>query len=274
MDIAKLLIIFFFSLYNFYLFISGNIDNYISQRFFSFSLIASLIGIIFSLAGIIYLFIKDKNKQKFLNTVSPLITLTLIIIIGIIVNPLFLILSIPLFIYFKKDIKIKFDLGILILIVAILGFIIPSTSLTSITATQRSGDFNSVTLDDRLSTISRFADSANYDIGDWIASINYNPDINSYIGKDVDVVGFVFQNQNSTDNLFVVARFVVTCCAVDARPVGLNVRMENWSEKFSSDEWVNVKGKFAEEEVGGNNVLVIVADEVSKTIEPERPYIY
>jgi len=274
MDLFKLIVILFLSVYNLYLYVSSNLDNYISSRFFSFSLIASVIGIAISLAGIIYILVKQKDKKELLDFVTPVLTLFFVIMAGIIVNPVFLLISIPLFIYFKKDIKLKLDLGILLVVVIVLGFGIPSTSLTSITASQRSGDLNSVTLENRLNTLSRFADSANYDIGDWIASINYNPDLTKYDGKSVDVTGFIFAPNYYPSDTFLAARFVVTCCAVDARPVGLNVKLEGWQNQFKSDEWVNIKGKFTLGKINEVGQLVIIPDSIELTKEPDRPYIY
>ncbi len=274
MDLFKLIIIFFFSLYNLYLYLSGNIDNYISSRFFSFSLIASLCGIVISLGAIIYIFLKEKNKRELFDFITPILTIGFVLIAGLIVNSLLLLITIPLFIYFKKDIKLKLDLGILIVLVIILGFAIPSTSLTSVTASQRSGDLNSVTLENRLSTLSRFANSSNYDIADWIASINYNPDLSSYVGKSVNVTGFVFAPNYYPKDMFLAARFVVTCCAVDARPVGLNVKLDGWQGQYKLDEWVNIKGKFAIGEVNGVTQLIIEPESIELTKEPDRPYIY
>lgn len=274
MDFFKLIIILLFSLYNLYLYISGNIDNYISARFFEFSLLASILGISISLIGIVYLFVKEKDKKSLFDFITPLLSLLFILIAGIIVNPILLLLSIPMFVYFKKDIKIKLDLGLLLIVVIVLGFAIPSASLTSVTASQRSGDINSVNLENRLNSLSRFANTNNFDIGDWIASINYNPDFTTYVGKEVNITGFIFAPNYYPQDIFLASRFVVTCCAVDARPIGLNVKLDNWKSQYNLDEWVNIKGKFTIGDVNGVNQLIIVPESIQKTEEPDRPYIY
>lgn len=156
------------------------------------------------------------------------------------------------------------------------GFFLPAQSLSSQTASQRATSLNTVTLSGELTASSLFSfGSDKYDIGDWIRRINADPNLSNYVGKKVNVTGFVFKPNEYPEDVFLASRFLVSCCAVDARPVGLPVRLEGWEKDFKSDEWLNISGKFELAEINSGQALVIVPNETpEKTIQPVRPYIY
>jgi len=66
-------------------------------------------------------------------------------------------------------------------------------------------------------------DSANYSYEDWFYILNSNPDISSQSGKEVILIGFVFENESFESHVFVLARFMKFHCAIDARTVGFPV---------------------------------------------------
>lgn len=119
-------------------------------------------------------------------------------------------------------------------------------------------------------------DTTVYSIADWAKTLNYNPKLENFIGKNVDVTGFVFYNSNftsSTEN-FLVGRFVITCCAVDAAPIGLEVEnltaAGKWSDQFSSDDWVRVQGQWKWSQK--QDKLIIEAVNISPASVPDNPY--
>ena len=87
-------------------------------------------------------------------------------------------------------------------------------------------------------------------------------------GKDVSVEGFVYK-QNNEKQGFMLVRFLITCCAADATPLGVEIVYQN-SEQLKQDEWVKVYGKC---NIEGNRV-VILADQVKKTQPPPDVYLY
>lgn len=50
-----------------------------------------------------------------------------------------------------------------------------------------------------------------------------------FIGKKIEVNGFVYREKGFKDNQFVVARFGISCCAADASVYGLLSTLENAS---------------------------------------------
>lgn len=86
-------------------------------------------------------------------------------------------------------------------------------------------------------------------------------------GKPVAVEGFVFK-QNATDS-FILVRFLITCCAADATPLGIDVLYADTGQ-LKPDSWVKVYGVCSIKE----GKPVIVADEVKETQKPSDVYLY
>lgn len=219
--------------------VQSKLGFYIHPRYFSFTYIFSII-LILCLIATVFVVLMYFNKNK-LNL--------------------------------KDQLKKLNFLDFLFFFVVCIALILPPKSLSSSTVTQRESDLNNV-----IATESSINDIFNQNtkglsIKDWSSTLKYNPDPYTYKGKEVDVVGFVFDPQIYGDNVFMVARFVITCCAVDSRPIGLYVDYY-WKEEFTVDSWVNVKGKFDVVERDGKELLVIAPETIQKVDEPNDPYNY
>jgi uncharacterized repeat protein (TIGR03943 family) len=76
-------------------------------------------------------------------------------------------------------------------------------------------------------------------------------------------------------NVFYVARFIITCCAVDAQPVGVPVYLPDWQDQFTIDEWVNVTGTFVSNpSTESRQAIVLSPSTISLTDQPAQPYVY
>lgn len=95
----------------------------------------------------------------------------------------------------------------------------------------------------------------------------------SYVGKEVDVVGFVFHPDGAPADVFYVSRFSVNCCAVAARPLGLPVYSPNWQEDFEEDSWVRVAGSFAETKEDIPEPVIVTPESIEPTEQPGNPYV-
>ena len=95
----------------------------------------------------------------------------------------------------------------------------------------------------------------------------------AFVGEAAHVSGFVYYDEDFPENSFMVARFVVTCCAADASPVGLYV---SWPEgkKPISDQWVEVSGHFEMQEVKKEQTPVLIAETITLIDVPAQPYLY
>jgi uncharacterized repeat protein (TIGR03943 family) len=114
---------------------------------------------------------------------------------------------------------------------------------------------------------------ARRDILGWLRAFGPEPDPEAFAGQTVEVVGFVYRDEEMAADQFMVARFLIVCCVADAIPVGLPVHYAE-AAHLELDTWVRVKGTFAAGEVRGERLPIIVADEVTVVSQPVQPYLY
>jgi uncharacterized repeat protein (TIGR03943 family) len=110
-------------------------------------------------------------------------------------------------------------------------------------------------------------------IKDWVKALQADPEPERIAGKPVRVVGFVYRDSRLPADWFLVARFVVQCCAVDAQPIGIPVRLAGM-EIPRAGAWVVVAGAWEVASVHGERRAVIVPTAVTPTHRPEQPYLY
>lgn len=108
---------------------------------------------------------------------------------------------------------------------------------------------------------------------DWIRLFSENAEPDVYAGMKVHLTGFVIKDGTLPENYFTVARFVVSCCAADARPIGLPVKYDASKFDLKSDEWIDMNGHFEVDEVDGQRQPVIVLTEAKKIEIPANPYV-
>ena len=152
--------------------------------------------------------------------------------------------------------------------------VLPPATLTSATAAQRSINSSGATLDQDAPALVG-GDTSQFTVKDWALLLRQSPDASTFADKTVDVTGFVTASPDDPDNVFYVARFVVTCCAVDAQPVGVPVYLPGWSERFAPDQWVKASGPIVPNPGSSSaESLLLTPDELSVTDQPDQPYVY
>lgn len=110
---------------------------------------------------------------------------------------------------------------------------------------------------------------------EWIRTLNVYPEPDAYTGQKANVQGFVLYPPSLPAGYFWVTRFIITCCAADAYPVGLPVKIpENESRQFPADSWVEVTGKMITETFDGQRQLTIQGEEIKPIPQPKNPYDY
>lgn len=149
---------------------------------------------------------------------------------------------------------------------------IPPAALTAQTAVQRDIDRTTVDLAGDAPSLTG-ADPATFTLKDWALLLRQHDDPAAFAGQEPTLVGFVSPAPGDPDDTFYLARFTVTCCAVDAQPIGVPVRLPGWQERFAVDDWVEVTGGFALDPAGGGG-LVLVPAEIGPVAQPEQPYVY
>ena len=155
--------------------------------------------------------------------------------------------------------------------------LLPPATLSASTATQRDVTGSQVNLDAASVDDAASADSATfsrYTVREWASLLAQTSDPTFYAGKPVDVTGFITPDPVASD-VFYVTRFTITCCAVDAQPVGVPVYMPDWSSTFDANDWVEVTGQFGSNRSPQSTAAIAVTpSEVTGVDEPSDPYLY
>lgn len=162
----------------------------------------------------------------------------------------------------------------LLVITALVGLFIQPQVLTSQMALQRGiSDSLPVT---RIETQSFRANIKPQDktLLDWIRTLNAYPEPDAYTGQPVNLTGFVVHKDSLPENYLMINRFVLTCCAVDAYPIGLPVKLDQPREFYPPDTWLEITGNMITETLNGKRQLVIQAKSIKTIPTPKDPYSY
>jgi putative membrane protein len=110
-------------------------------------------------------------------------------------------------------------------------------------------------------------------VRDWARLLVATQDPSFYRGKTFNAEGSIIK---STDpDVFLLTRFVVTCCAVDAAPVSVPVFLPGWQNDPLLEGWIRVSGEFhTAEQPGDWGALVLVPREIRQEEAPDAPYLF
>jgi putative membrane protein len=116
------------------------------------------------------------------------------------------------------------------------------------------------------------SDPATFSLKDW-AGLLQQGGAESVLGQDISVSGYVLDQ--GEEDVFFIARMTVTCCAVDAQPIGLPVYRPDWKSELRESTWIAVEGTFVED-VGrdGRHPALIQVDSLKRIDEPDNPYVF
>lgn len=164
----------------------------------------------------------------------------------------------------------------LIAAAAVVGLLVlPPSTLSTATVTQRDLNGSASTLSRSDAVDLMGADYTTFTMKDWISLLRQGVGEEFLTGKTATVTGFVTPDKSDPENVFFAARFVVTCCAVDAQPIGLPVYSPGWQDRFETDSWVTVSGGFRTNPSQiSKEALVMVPDSIAPVPEPDSPYVY
>ncbi len=111
---------------------------------------------------------------------------------------------------------------------------------------------------------------------EWQRAFAIESDPTTFNGQQADVIGFVYRDARfDPATQFLAARFVISCCVADAMSIGLVVE---WPEAASlkQDSWVRVRGSFEAKLIDGQlrPVLVVAPGGIERIAQPANPYLY
>ena len=162
----------------------------------------------------------------------------------------------------------------ILLSVAVFGLVYTPKAFASDTALQRG---ITDTLTATRSQPQRFVRNAAPEertIIDWVRTLNVYPEPDAYTAQRVKVTGFVLYPPDWPDHYVMISRFVLTCCAADAYPVGLPVKLSSSDSSYAPDTWLEIEGSMITETLNERRQLVIEPDSLTPISEPENPYEY
>lgn len=150
----------------------------------------------------------------------------------------------------------------------ILGLLVPSGPLTATTGQASS-----------LGALQVASHVSSGDPGDrfgaWIGDLSAHPDPAWWAGQHVTLVGFVSRGTGLPPRSFIVARFLVTCCVVDATLLGFPVQLDR-GPLPAEGAWVQVSGRFGQEywtDASGAHYPLIQHAHIAPVTIPSSPYL-
>lgn len=160
---------------------------------------------------------------------------------------------------------------------AIVGFIVPPGTLGAQAALQRGLGSTLPVTRLRPQAFEIASSPETRSLVDWVRTLNAYPEPEAYEGQPVQIEGFVMRLEELPEDGILVARFIISCCAVDAYPVALPVQLPLGArvEDFPVDRWVRVRGAIASMELPGQpRQASVQATEIAPIPTPRDPYSY
>ncbi len=173
----------------------------------------------------------------------------------------------------------------LLLTAALAGFFISPTVFASQVALQRGVTESLPQTQEQPQAFRSTTKPEQRSLIDWIRTLNAYPEPDAYAGQKATVSGFVVHLPQLPENYLLISRFILTCCAVDAYPVGLPVKLPRDRSAYPADSWLEIEGEMMTETLSVNSQtlkatptkrrqLVLVAKSLQAIPTPFDPYSY
>jgi uncharacterized repeat protein (TIGR03943 family) len=116
------------------------------------------------------------------------------------------------------------------------------------------------------------ADPATFSVKDWAALLSQGgPE--AVLGKQVNLSGYVLDRDE--EDVFFIARLVVSCCAVDAQPIGVPVYRPGWRDEIEPGAWIRIDGAFVNNPSRDSQEGVAIGvGSLASIEEPDQPYVF
>ena len=102
-------------------------------------------------------------------------------------------------------------------------------------------------------------------------AITLYPDL--FMGKSIQLKGFVYKEEVMNKDELVVARFIITHCVADAGLIGFLVKMDD-APGLESDTWIQIDGVLDMTTYGEFDMPVVKVSSWREADAPEDPYVY
>ncbi len=162
----------------------------------------------------------------------------------------------------------------LLLVTALMGLLFQPSPLTSQMALQRGISENLPTTQLQTQSFRATLKPEQRSLIDWVRTINAYPEPDAYTGQKVKVSGFVVDLPSLPENYRLISRFILTCCAVDAYPVGLPVKMDQSNSVYPADTWLEIEGEMITETLPmAHQTVTIEIQAAEKNSTPKRQLV-
>lgn len=168
-----------------------------------------------------------------------------------------------------KSVKPASYLAIIILLA---GYLLPPKPLSPSSLAQRESPAI-IEPESRCETPKPREGSSTISINRWETAINSCKQTSYFDNTDISITGFVSNGllKNYGYNYFYIARYVISCCAVDSVPMKILVE-KNFFIDYPDGTWLTVKGKLSQKVVNGQAEYVITDARADKIDQPKYPY--
>ncbi|HEX6508331.1 MAG TPA: TIGR03943 family protein [Chloroflexota bacterium] len=112
--------------------------------------------------------------------------------------------------------------------------------------------------------------------GYWVSELGGHPDAAWWAGKKVSLVGFVSQGSGLPSRSFILGRYLVTCCVVDATLFGFPVQLLDSQRVPAQGAWIQVSGTFGRRywtDPSGEQYPLIEHARIVPARIPSSPYL-
>lgn len=97
--------------------------------------------------------------------------------------------------------------------------------------------------------------------------------LDRYIGKKMEIAGFVYREPDMKEDQFVVSRLSMMCCSADSSPYGVLVESAT-AKTLQKDSWVKIVGTIGTTKYKDIEIMRLNATSIESIQAPETPYVY
>lgn len=172
----------------------------------------------------------------------------------------------------KLSLKSVKPASYLAIIILLAGYLLPPKPLSPSSLAQRESPAI-IEPESRCEAPKPKKGSSTISINRWKTAINSCKQTSYFNNTDISITGFVSNGllKNYGYNYFYIARYVISCCAVDSVPMKILVE-KNFFIDYPDGTWLTVKGKLSQKVVNGQAEYVITDARATKINQPKYPY--
>jgi uncharacterized repeat protein (TIGR03943 family) len=162
--------------------------------------------------------------------------------------------------------------GAVLICAALALLVIPPATLSSSARQNRELVTSGQALDSTKVAALVGADPATFSVKDWAGLLSQGgPE--AVLGKQVNLSGYVLDR--GEEDVFFIARLVVSCCAVDAQPIGVPVYRPGWRAEVEPGAWITIEGAFVNNPSRDSQESVAIGvGSLAHIDEPDQPYVF